>query len=153
MFVLAPPNTTAANNPALELDDSVLLKSELRPEEGFWYAGSLGEGAGYWITMQPMDVALSDLGLEPLDDDEFLVFGGVDANNEVVASVFLGHNVMQTYEALPDMPEARYRHAHARLDGRLYVIGGLNSTEWTAKPKGDVLVFDEQAQAWGRLGA
>lgn len=148
VFILAPPSPGSGANPLLKLDSSVVLKDEPAPESGYVYAGSLAEGAGYWMPRDPMDVALSDFGLEPLSEDQYLIFGGINNQGAVVSSVFKGHAVLEKYEVLSKMPEARYRHTHARLGEFVFVIGGLNSSDFSAKPKDKVLKLNVKTDKW-----
>lgn len=146
VFVLGPPEQGIGSSPVLKVDSSIVLKDEPAPQEGFVYAGSIADGAGYWIPKDPMDVALSDFGLEPLSDDVYLVFGGMDGQGKVVDAVFHGQDVVQKYQPRAKMPEPRYRHAHARLGDRLYVIGGLSDP--AGAPKAEVLVYSVKDDAW-----
>lgn len=101
VFLLAPPDMDSADTSVLSVDESVQFKEDPNPEKGFVMAGSLNEGAGYWIPKKStLEKPLSDFGLEPLTPDQFVFFGGIESDGgEAVASdkVYLGNTILEKY--------------------------------------------------------
>ncbi len=56
-----------------------------------------------------------------------LLSGGLDDNN-VSAQTWLFDAVLLSWKRLADMPTPRTRHAAALLGGKLYVMGGFDSS-------------------------
>lgn len=88
--------------------------------------------------------------------DEFIaIIGGLDADNALTSSFLLYDPLVDLYFEGPPLPTPLYRFGMAGLpgpegmsDGKIYVVGGLESTADDAPPSDRVFVFNLQTARW-----
>eukprot|EP00929_Paragymnodinium_shiwhaense_P053975 TRINITY_DN27056_c0_g1_i1.p1 TRINITY_DN27056_c0_g1~~TRINITY_DN27056_c0_g1_i1.p1 ORF type:complete len:391 (-),score=72.86 TRINITY_DN27056_c0_g1_i1:366-1538(-) len=119
-----------------------------------------------WITKADMLEARSDMTASPHGDAIFLIggcvkdqewavfpWGGSYACGGGLASAVTGRTTAyypatNTHKNLTDAPRARYRHAAAVVDGKIYLLGGVDGTDTVVK---EVDVYNIATGAWTTL--
>lgn len=123
--------------------------------ELFDVVGSLYQGAGYWAQREPMPMgSLNDFTLISVPNANgeragAYFIGG--ANGETVSdAMWLFDAYLQRWTELAPMPEPRYRHAAAMVNGRIYIMGGFSNWSNSVEgiPSRDMIVYDIAAGVW-----
>src|SRR5438132_1481261 len=108
------------------------------PDASPWSAGPTLPGA----RLEPGVAALGD---------RLVVAGGFDVGIKIVPEVDVLEPIGGTWSRLPDAPVAWTHIDMAGADGSLYLLGGLEGTQFSAN--GAAYVLDANATAWRALAA
>ena len=112
--------------------------------------GHLFAGSGYWAERRDMDSPRSDfqaVGLDALNG-MILLAGGLDSTSTVLKAATLYDPVLDSFTAVDDMPEPRFRFGMAAAGGKVVVVGGFDSDGDGAQPKKESLVWDVATKKW-----
>eukprot|EP00434_Breviolum_minutum_P007725 symbB.v1.2.006814.t1/scaffold409.1/size210228/17 len=112
-----------------------------------------------WMSKTAMPVKRSDMTATTVGDGIYII-GGCTNDQEYstgaqryVCTAITGatHKYTPTddsYQAMPDAPRSRYRHAAAAVGGRIFLLGGVDLTD-SIIPQVDV--FDTTTATWSTL--
>jgi len=120
----------------------------LSTREGYHPPVPLYAGSGEWATKKPMPEALSDLSAVTDSDGMVYLIGGLGSDGGVRDSLTRYDPILEQYTTLAAMPQPNHRYGAAHLDGKIYVVGGYNSTAYDALPLPCMDVYDIATDAW-----
>lgn len=115
----------------------------------------LFEGSGYWAERAEMPFERSDHQVAAVGEVIYIV-GGFDSNGSVRDDVTVYDTVLDSFSAGPNVPVPIHRFGMAVLQGsdvtggKIYVVGGLESSEFSDAASGRVHVLDLADMAWSR---
>lgn len=132
---------------------NVLLTSRA-PGDGV-VAVPLFEGSGYWAERANMPFERSDHQVAAVGDLIYIV-GGLDKNGTVRDDVTVYDTILDSFSSGPKLPVPIHRFGIAMLQGsdetdsRIYVIGGLQSSDFSEAASGRVYILDLADMTWSR---
>mmetsp|Transcript_3006 Transcript_3006/g.5734 ORF Transcript_3006/g.5734 Transcript_3006/m.5734 type:complete len:831 (-) Transcript_3006:133-2625(-) len=110
------------------------------------------------VEVQPdLPTLLTDYVVEVADDSRAVFMGGCSSERQegfsscpALDATFEFFPAEGAFAQLPAAPNARYRHASAVRDGKMYVIGGLGANDSAVLP---IDVFEFSSNTWSTLDA
>ena len=113
-----------------------------------------------WTKVAPMPLARSDASATTVGDKILLAGGCVGKQvlqnwggygcDAITKSATLFDPTTETFEAVPDMPRERYRHAATEVNGKVYLLGGTDLS-YPEPQIALVDVFDAKSKTWSTL--
>jgi N-acetylneuraminic acid mutarotase len=108
--------------------------------------------SGAWRQTAPMAMARSEFGLCNMSDGCLYATGGVGIQNETFASVERYDPGLDTWNAVPSLPQPRWAHCACVVGDAMYVLGGVEEDEECDEPTvSSVLKFDSRTQIWSEV--
>lgn len=106
-----------------------------------------------WQTETPIPTARHDFGLAAQPGSYHLyAFGGVVSATDMLTSTERYNTCSQQWEALAPLPEPRGYVSAVEIDGRYYVVGGVERiVSGTFEVRNSTYVYDPATDAWTRV--
>lgn len=125
------------------LDDSLYVMGGATPAGPSDAAERFDIANNVWVPLSNKPTAVSQVEAVAISGSIFVPGG--EGKDGTVLSIFEAYDPRaQRWDKLPALPAPRSRYALASVEGRLYLFGGWDGTNYQA----DVLIYDPATRVW-----